>query len=137
MKNRIRKIVENKMFLYGIFGLLTSILNVIMFYCFDLIMPYQIANLITLVIVKLIAFYCNKTFVFKSKCANKTELIKQFFSFVIVRGLTLLIDYFGLIIMIQYFNLDHVLSKIIITIVVVITNYVTGEKYVFSQKKAH
>lgn len=135
MKNKIGKVVKSEIFLYAVFGVLTSILNVVMFYLLHLVMPYQVANFITLVVVKLVAYYCNKTFVFKSKCKNTKELMQEFLSFFIARGLTFLLDYFGLILLVECFHIDHTIGKVIVTVLVIIINYITGKKYVFKKRE--
>lgn len=126
---------KNQIILYIIFGIITSILNVL---CFSILvnigLKYQISNIITLIIVKIVAYICNKKYVFKSKCKNIKELIKEFYNFILWRGITLLIDYFGLIIIIETTNIDKKISKIIVTILVIIINYITGKKYVFKNK---
>lgn len=131
----INKIINKETILYSIVGIITSILNILLFYILIIInIDYKIANIITLVIVKITAYVLNKNIVFKSKCSNKYDLIKEFIRFIIYRGLTLLIDYFGLIIFIDIFNINKLLSKIIIVIIVIIINYITGKKYVFKKK---
>lgn len=126
---------KKQLCLYIIFGVITSILNIV---CFILLtnigLEYKISNLITLIIVKITAYICNKKYVFKSKCNSIKELIKEFCGFVLWRGITLLVDYFGLIILTETTNFDKKISKIIITVLVIVINYITGEKYVFKNK---
>ena len=70
------------MILYIIFGILTSILNICLFIILNSIgINYLISNAITLIIVKIIAYVCDKIFVFKSKCKSKKELTLEFLKF--------------------------------------------------------
>lgn len=131
MKNIIEKLVNKEIFLYGVFGVATSLLNIILFKILMNITDYKVANLVTLIVVKFTAYLCNKNFVFRSKCTNFIELIKEFIRFVIARGATALIDYFGLILLIELFNANKMFSKIFITIFVIVINYFIGKKHVF------
>ena len=127
-----KKFVNRETVLYAVFGVLTSVLNVVLFKVLLMAnLEYKFANLITLIVVKITAYICNKNFVFKSKCANIVELLKEIGRFIIARGATMLIDYFGLIIMVDIINLPKVPSKIFITVFVIVINYVIGKKHVF------
>ena len=92
------KIINRETVLYGIFGVLTSLLNIALFKILLILsVEYKIANFFTLIVVKLVAYICNKNFVFQSKTGDWIELAKEFGRFIIARGTTMLIDYFGLI----------------------------------------
>ncbi|RGY94713.1 GtrA family protein [Clostridium sp. AM58-1XD] len=131
-KSFLLKMINRETVSYGLFGVLTSALNVGLFqlllWCN---LDYKYANLITLVIVKLIAYVCNKNFVFHSKTGSYMGLVKEFCRFVVARGLTMIIDYAGLIIMVELLMCDKFLSKCFITAFVIIINYFIGKKHVF------
>ena len=131
----LKKLINKETKLYTIFGILTSIENVLMF---DIIlrlgMAYRIANIITLITVKLTAYLCNKNFVFKSHCKNFLELLMEFGRFVFWRGATMLLDYFGLIFLVEIVNMPKLIGKIIMTVFVIAVNYVTGKKHVFKNQ---
>lgn len=131
MKKFIGKFINKETVLYGIFGVGTSVLNIVLFRLLICFLDYRPANLITLVTVKLAAYVCNKNFVFKSRCADLGELLKEFIRFVIARGTTALIDYFGLILLVEVFEANKLLSKIFITVTVIIINFFVGKKHVF------
>ena len=132
----LKKSVNRETILYGVFGVATSVLNVILFQALLAIhMEYKIANLITLIVVKLAAYLCNKNFVFCSKCANFLELVKEFIRFLIARGATALIDYFGLILLVEVFDANKTISKVFITVLVIVINYFVGKKHVFKSAK--
>lgn len=130
------KIINRETILYGFFGVLTSILNVVLFTALISVeIDYRIANFITLVITKLAAYICNKNWVFRSKTANFYDLAKEFGRFIIARGLTMILDYVGLIALVEFLNMDKVLGKVIITVLVIVINYFTGKSYVFKNEK--
>ena len=126
------KILKNEVFLYGIFGALTSFLNIILFQILIWLgLDYRYSNLITLMVVKLVAYVCNKNFVFRSRTESNLELIKEFLRFLVTRSATMLIDYIGLIFMAEILQVNKLISKCFITILVIIINYFLGKKHVF------
>ena len=128
----LSKVINKETILYTVFGILTSVLNVLLFQILLFLnFEYKVSNLISLVVVKITAYICNKNFVFKSKCTNLVSLYKEIFRFIIARGSTMLIDFFGLIIMVDFINISKIPSKIFITILVVVLNYIIGKKHVF------
>ena len=132
----LNKLLNKKNILYLICGIFTSILNVILFYVLTLMkIEYRLANIITLIIVIITAYICNKIIVFKSKCQNKKELIHEIIMFITSRIFTLIIDYIGLIILVENFNVSKLPSKIIVTLIVIIINYFFCSKIVFDKKK--
>lgn len=139
MKNKnllFSKLVNRETVLYGIFGVMTSVLNVVLFRVLLLCdWDYKVANIVTLIIVKLAAYLCNKNFVFRSRTGSLIGLCREFGRFVVARGLTMLIDYFGLIMMVEMFDLDKVLSKCFLTVLVIVLNYFIGKKHVFKNSR--
>lgn len=131
-KTGIKKLINRETILYGVFGILTSLLN---YYLFKVLLylnvDYRIANLVTLIVVKVAAYICNKNFVFRSHCESFWELCKEIFRFVFARGATALIDYFGLILLVELAHFDKLYSKIFVTVLVIVINYVIGKKHVF------
>ena len=99
------KLINQKTILYAITGIGTSILNVTLFYVLIKIgIEYKIANIITLVVVKVAAYVCNKIIVFRSHVDTFVELVKEIGRFIIARGITMLIDYLGLILLVEYMH---------------------------------
>lgn len=131
-KKLFKKIVNRETILYGIVGVGTSVLNVTLFQLLLFFqMNYKIANFITLIIVKLAAYICNKNLVFQSKCNSWLELGAEFGRFVIFRGATMILDYVGLIVLVDFLHIDKLIGKCIVTVLVIIINYFTGKSHVF------
>lgn len=134
--NLINKIVNKETVLYGIFGVLTTIINIGLYQILIINgIKYTDANLFALVVTKIAAYIVNKVFVFNSKTNGILELIKEIGRFIITRGATMALDYFGLILMIEFFGIDKSISKYFITFIVVIINYLLGKKHVFIVKE--
>ena len=120
---------------YGIWGGVTTLLHILLFWLLLRIgIKYYIANIITLITIKALAYIINKVFVFKSKCKNNKELGIEIIKYIISRLFTMIIDYVGLIILVEVFRLDEMIGKVIVLIIVVIINYILCKKYVYKKE---
>ena len=123
---------------YLIFGFLTTIISLIVYYALTLTIinpnkaiELQVANILSWVAGVTFAYITNRKYVFNSKNKNvKKELI----SFVSARVVTLLLDMFimGLFVSILGFN-DRIM-KIISQIIVIINNYIFSKLFVFKKR---
>ena len=136
MINNIHKNKKlHKVFRYGIVGAGTTLVNIVVYQLLIYVgIEYMISNLVAIISSKLFAYITNKIYVFKSKTQNFIELAKEFWRYLLARGFTGIIDYVGLIILIEIIKIDEVLSKYIITILVIILNYIFGNKYIFKNQ---
>lgn len=122
---------------YGFFGLLTTLINVISFYLLDKTgMNVYVNNFISWTLSVLFAFITNKLFVFSSKSLNKKVIMKEILSFFFFRILSLGIDMAGMYICISLIHFNKLLSKILMNIIVIITNYIFSKIFVFKSKEA-
>lgn len=129
----LKKISSRQIILYGLFGLLTSVVNLFLFWALlELKLPYKTANLITLIVVKIVSYVVNRIWVFKSNVTGFLPVVKEFLAFMATRGLTMLIDFFGVIFLVDVFALNPKISKYAMIIVVVVINYFFGQT-VFSK----
>lgn len=111
---------------------MTSALNIALFSLLVwLNLDYKIANFITLVVTNLAAYICNKNFVFRSKTGNWMSLVQEFGKFLVARGATMVLDYVGLILLIELAGTNKLYGKIIVTMAVITINYFVGKEYVF------
>lgn len=118
---------------YCFFGGVTTLLHILLFWLLDSFMKYYIANIITLITIKTLAYFLNKIFVFKTKCKDKKELTKEVFKYIFSRLFTMIIDYFGLILLVEVFKINELVGKIIVLVLVVIINYILCKKYVYKK----
>ena len=68
---------------------------------------------------------------FETKCKNKLELSKEIIKYTISRLLTMIVDYLGLIILVEVFNINEIIGKIIVVTTVVVLNYILSKYYVY------
>lgn len=121
---------------YGLTGLSTSVINLAIYHVgVALKCNYKIVNLAAILTSKIYGYLANKIIVFQTHCLSYKELAKEIGRYAAARGVTGIVDYFGLIACVQFFHIDRVLSKYIIQILVIILNYIMSKKLVFEKTK--
>ena len=90
-----------------------------------------IANTVSFILSVTFAFFTNKYFVFKSKSENSRHMRKEAIKFFFSRFLTFSLSLFGMVILVDSFSIDHDISKIIVSVVVIILNYVFSKLLIF------
>lgn len=126
------KIKIKELFRYGIVGFSTTLINLITYHIFLLILDYKIANLIALIVSKTYGYFANKTIVFKSKTNTLRSWVTEVLKFIAARGFTAVVDYFGLIFAVEVLGWNNIVSKYLIQIIVIILNYILGKYVVFN-----
>ncbi len=126
------KKLSKEVILYLIFGISTTIINIVMFQMLrQLNISIIISNTIAWFISVLFAYMTNKRYVFESKNESKSEIVLFFSS----RLFSLIVDNIGILILINVILVNEFYSKIIINIIVIIINYLFSKFLVFKQKK--
>ena len=121
---------------YIIGGSSVTILNVLLYHFWIIIgIGYKEANLIAIILSKIYGFFINKLFVYKSKNNSVEDLFAEVVRFIISRGFTGLIDYLGLLVCVEMFEFDRIISKYVLQVVVIVVNYLLGKIYVFRGQK--
>lgn len=118
---------------YLIFGVLTTLVNIISFYIFNnlLNIDYLISNIISWFLSIIFAYITNKNYVFKN---HKEDNFKTFILFISSRLTTLLLDMLFMILLIEKIQISEINSKIIVQIMVVIINYLLSKLIVFKDR---
>lgn len=131
---KLWKKIWNKEFIsYAFWGLTTTILNIVLYALLCYLMEYWIANIIAIVTCKVYGYFTNKFIVFKSKCENFVAVLKELIMYIVTTGFSGLIDFFGVILLVEVMTVDEQISKYIITMVVILVNYVLRKKLVFKK----
>lgn len=140
--NYIKELMKDekfqKIFRYVVIGGLTTLVNFIVYTTFIYLLHinYNIANIIAVVCSIIFAYITNKIIVFRSKCSSFKELLIEAGSFFSSRGLTLLIEVGGVYVLVSWFELGAMISKILITIVVQVINYAFAQLIVFRKRES-
>ena len=75
----------------------------------------------------------NKFFVFRSKADSKKALLLEIFNFIWTRGLVGLVDYFGLILLVENFGFNDMAGKVVMLVLTTILNFFLGKSIVFKK----
>lgn len=120
---------------YFIWGGIAAAVNVGMFQLLLLCgINYKISNIITLIFIRFFCYFTNKLFVFRTKSESMVAMFKEMAYFFLGRILSLFVDYFGVIFLIEGFEAEEFVSKFIIAFLVVLTNYSFSKFVVFRKK---
>lgn len=140
MKNKIqaiiKKVLTKEIIIYAIFGGLTTILNLLLFWILESILNLNenIANLIAIISSILFAYFTNRIWVFNSNATGAKEIFNEFIRFISGRCLTMLLELIGGILLFQT-SIPIMISKLILTIIVIILNFFISKFFAFKISK--
>lgn len=127
---KIKKYEE--VILYLIFGVLTTIVNIIVYYLLTKLgLWYILSNILAWAIAVLFAFVTNRKFVFKSKNNN---MLKEFYLFVSARIFSGVIDTLIMFVGIDILKISDLIIKVFANVVVVIINYIFSKLIIFRKE---
>ena len=117
---------------YVIVGALTTLVSIGSYWLFRFIIKnYVILSIISWVLAVTFAYFTNRAFVFESKEENILEEISKFVS---SRLLTLGLEVALMTLFIEVLHINDMISKIILQVVVLVTNYLLSKLFVFRKK---
>ena len=118
---------------YIIFGILTTVVDWVVYYILSSLgVNYIINSIISWTLAVLFAFVTNKLFVFDSK--RLKNIFRELVLFVLSRLSTLVINLAGMYVLISLLKLNEFISKAILSILVVILNYIFSKLFIFKTK---
>lgn len=119
---------------YLIVGALTTVVSIGSYSIFSKLLKinYLISNVLSWIVSVIFAYFTNRWFVFHSKEKKK---FKEFIAFVSSRVLTLLLDSCLMIVGVDYLKIDDLFTKILVQIIIVISNYILSKLIVFKKEK--
>ena len=149
--DKLKKLLNRETILYLIFGVVTTLINYIVFFlCYELIFGRKsslVANAIAFVAAVIFAFAVNKVFVFESKGWAFNTLKKEIPPFLAARVGSFLIEEAGLFLCEDVMSLGNVVvltmgdvaftgvtaAKIGLSVIVVLLNYVFCKFFIFKK----
>ena len=153
MINKVKELIikYKEIITYVIFGGLTTLVNWAVYAVSTRVIPPSTPNglsefqlglctAIAWIAGVLFAFITNKIWVFESRSFAAKTVIKEFVSFVAARGVTGALEIFGVPFLVwiglnqTIFGIEGMLSKLIVSVIVVILNYVFSKLIVFRKK---
>lgn len=118
---------------YFVVGASTTLVNILCYHFFVFLnIDYKIANLIALFLCKVYGYFANKNIVFNSKCDSIKELFGEIIRYITSRGFTGVVDFIGLIFLVDFLKFDKIYSKYAMQVLIIILNYVLGKFFVFN-----
>ena len=131
MKKRIERIVKiirkklsKEVIYYLIFGVMTTLINLVVFFILNALMSINenVANFIAITLAILFAYATNKDLVFHSKAQTIKEKLLQFIKFIAGRAFTFALEFFGGILLFKL-PIPNIIIKAILTIIVIVLNF--------------
>jgi len=136
VKKLIKKFCTREVIFYGIFGILTTIINIGSFYVLTSIFHIHenLSNVIAICLAVIFAYFSNRTLVFHSNASDFGEKIVEFCRFILGRLVTMAIEYAGCALLFEYVPIPTIVSKCIITVIVIILNFFISKFFAFKNK---
>ena len=130
------KLLTKEVILYVVFGVLTTIINLGSFYIINSILKWEenISNIIAITLAVLFAYITNKDLVFHSEAENKKEKINEFLKFIAGRAFTMVVEFIGCFLLFMT-PIPQMISKLAVTVIVVILNFFISKFFAFKKKK--
>lgn len=129
-----KKLFSKEVILYLIFGVLTTLVDTVVFYIsnYTLNIHYIISTCIAWVFAVLFAYITNKLFVFESKTYE--NLLKEMISFFSLRFVSLLMSLVFMFLLVNILVINELISKIAVNFLVVVANYFFSKLFIFKKE---
>jgi len=136
IKSIIKKLFSKEVILYVIFGVVTTLVNIDSFYVLTNILHLEenIANIISIILAVLVAYFTNRKWVFNSEASTLKENFTEFYKFILGRAFTMVVEIVGFFLLFNIIHIQELISKAVITIVVIILNYFISKFFAFKKK---
>jgi putative flippase GtrA len=130
------KFMNREVISYLIFGVLTTLVNWVVYGMMVRTgVDYRIATAAAWVVSVLFAFIVNKIFVFQSYDLHLAFVMKEIVSFTACRAASGVMEMVLMVIMVSWLNMDEYVSKVLVSIVVVVVNYVFSKLFIFRKSE--
>jgi len=135
LKEIIKKFCTREIILYVVFGVLTTVVNIVVSTVLESFLNVEgnLASTIGIIISILVAYFTNRKLVFNSKATTAKENFMEFFKFILGRVATMLIEMAGFFIMYTLCSIPFIISKCVITVIVVILNFFISKFFAFKK----
>ena len=136
IKALIKKVCTKEVILYIVFGILTTVVNLGTFYIMNslLLWDENVSNIIAIVLAVLFAYITNKDLVFHSEARKIKERLIQFFKFMLGGAFTMVVEFSGCLVLFQT-SIPNIVSKCLVTVVVIVLNFFISKFFAFKTNK--
>lgn len=121
--------------LYLLFGVLTTLVNVLAFACFIFVFDINAltSNVFSWILSVAFAYITNKIWVFGAKSKTFSGFLKQMLSFLGSRLVTLGIEELIMLVFVTWLDFDSMIIKIVAQIIVIALNYLASKLWIFKK----
>lgn len=121
---------------YGIFGVLTTVVNVIVYWTAARLLGLGVmpSTVIAWILAVLFAYITNRKWVFHSTAVTAAEIRKEIFSFFACRLATGVLDWACMFIFVDLLKFYDVAIKVLANILVILLNYVASKLIIFKKR---
>ena len=142
LKGLKNKFLNKEVIMYVIFGVATTLVNLIVSFVLEGIVKIdgEIASFIGIIASILFAYFTNKIWVFESYSWKPSFVIAEFGKFISARIFTGIIEVFGTPLLVKLgvngtiFGIKGMVSKVTISVVVIVLNYVLSKLVIFKKE---
>ena len=142
LKGLMKKVFSKEVISYLIFGVLTTLVNIVISYILKAFfhMEENIASTIGIVVSILFAYFTNRKWVFHSLAHTVKEKWIEFGKFILGRSFTMVVEIVGVFLLTSVFylfynifsdNIAFLIDKCIITVIVIILNLFISKFFAF------
>ena len=133
--NLIRKVLTKEVILYGIFGVLTTLVNFVSFYVFSSLLGLEenFANILSIFIAILFAYFTNRKWVFNSTAKTFKEIFSEFYKFFLGRLFSLAVETVGFFLLFNVIGIDKLISKLFISVIIIVLNFFISKFFAFKK----
>ncbi len=143
---KLKKILNREVVSYIIFGVLTTIVNIVVSYILKAFLHIEgnIASTIGIICSILFAYFTNRKWVFDSQANTAKEKWIEFGKFILGRAFTMVVEIVGVFLLndvIHSFygmfsdNLAYLINKALITVIVIVLNFFISKFFAFKKAK--
>ena len=131
----LKKVLTKETILYIVFGLLTTLVNIITSTALLEIFKIEgnIASTIGIIVSIIFAYFTNRKMVFNSEAIGIKENFKEFLKFILGRAFTMILEICGVYLLYTILGVNYVVSKLLMTIIVIISNFFISKFFAFKK----
>lgn len=135
-KELFKKLFSKEVIFYIIFGVLTTLVNLVSFYMMNSIFKWNenLSNFLAISLSILFAYFTNKTIVFHADTKTFKERFSVFTKFILGRLFTMLIEFLGGVLLFKL-PIPNIIIKLGLNVIVIILNFFISKFFAFKKKK--
>ncbi len=93
LKSIIKKVFTKQIILYGIFGVLTTVVKFVSYFILTRIgLEENISNILAIILAVLFAYFTNRKMVFDTKAKGFYSNLKEFYKFILGRAFSMVVE---------------------------------------------